>query len=228
MLALFPHGFEEGLAGDEVELVAYTDERGEERLREAFGAVDVATVAEGWEHSWRRFHRPVRIGPLWLGPPWELHRGDGLPVVIDPGRAFGTGAHPTTRLCLELLVELPRGSLADLGAGSGVLAIAAAKLGYAPVTALDVDEGAVEAVRANAQANGVAVQADVLSAPLPKADVAVANIERDVVERLGARLSAGVLVASGYLTSDRMALPGWRHRERRAAEGWAADLFEAM
>ncbi|MDQ4081817.1 MAG: 50S ribosomal protein L11 methyltransferase, partial [Actinomycetota bacterium] len=178
MLDLFPGGFEEGFAGDELELAAYTDAQGEERLREAFGAVEAASVAEGWEDSWRRFHRPVRIGPLWVGPPWELDRGDGLSVVIDPGRAFGTGAHPTTRLCLELLLELRRGALTDLGAGSGVLAIAAAKLGYGPVVALDADEAAVEAVRANARANRVAVQAasaDVLSEPLPKADVAVAN-----------------------------------------------------
>ena len=230
MLALFPAGFEEALAGEELELAGYTDARGEERLREEFGAVDVAPVADGWEHSWRSFHRAGRIGPLWVGPPWELDRGDGLSVVIDPGRAFGTGAHPTTRLCLELLLALPRGSLADLGAGSGVLAIAAAKLGYDPVIALDVDEAAVEAVRANARVNGVVVQAapvDVLAEPLPETDVAVANIARGVVERLAPRLSASLFVTGGYLVSDRLSLPGWRHRERREAEGWAADLFEA-
>ena len=231
MLALFPGGFEEALGDEDVVLVGYTDAFGEERLREAFGAVEVAPVADGWEDSWRTFHRAVRIGPLWVGPPWERGRGDGLSVVIDPGRAFGTGAHATTRLCLELLLELPRGSLADLGAGSGVLAIAAAKLGYHPVIAFDVDEAAVEAVRENARANGVVVQAaraDVLAEPPPDTDVAVANIERDVVEGVAARVSAGVLVTSGYLVSDRLSLPGWRHRERRAAEGWAADLFEAV
>ena len=84
-----------------------------------------------------------------------------IDLVIDPGRAFGTGAHPTTRLCLELLLELAddgaRGSLCDLGCGSGVLSIAAARLGFGPVTALDSDRLAVEATTANARDNGVAL-----------------------------------------------------------------------
>ena len=84
-----------------------------------------------------------------------------IEIVIDPGQAFGTGAHPTTRLCLELLLELrPRGgSLADLGCGSGVLAIAAAKLGFAPVTAFDTERAAVEATQENARENGVTLDA---------------------------------------------------------------------
>ena len=73
---------------------------------QAFGGAARADVEEGWEDRWREFHRPVRVGPLWVGPPWEEPAADALAVVIDPGRAFGTGAHPTTRLCLELLAEL--------------------------------------------------------------------------------------------------------------------------
>src|SRR5581483_8593025 len=96
-------------------------------------------VADDWADRWRAFHRGVRLGPLWVGPPWEAAPAGALPVVIDPGRAFGTGAHPTTRLCLELLLEQPPGALVDVGCGSGVLAIAAAKLGHGPVVALDVD-----------------------------------------------------------------------------------------
>ena len=81
--------------GDELELAAYTDEEPPP------GAL-VEPVEDGWEHRWREFHRPVRVGPFWIGPPWEQPPRDVVPVVIDPGRAFGTGAHPTTRLCVEL------------------------------------------------------------------------------------------------------------------------------
>src|SRR5882757_10885556 len=97
-------------------------------------------VPDDWAERWKRFHRPVLIGGrLYVRPPWEQPavRPGVTEVVIDPGQAFGTGTHPTTRLCLELLLELdPRGSLADLGCGSGVLAIAATKLGFGRVIAL--------------------------------------------------------------------------------------------
>ena len=152
MLELFPQGFEEVEGNGGVELVAYTDAGGEERLWQLFGGARGDDVEEGWEERWRAFHQPIRIGELWVGPPWEEPDADALPVVIDPGRAFGTGSHPTTRLCLELLAELPRGSLLDVGCGSGVLAIAGAKLGYGPVLGIDVEEAAVEATRANAEA----------------------------------------------------------------------------
>jgi len=149
--------------------------------------------------------------------------------VIDPGRAFGTGAHATTRLCLELLPQPALGSLLDVGCGSGVLAIAAAKLGYAPVAAIDVDPAAVEATFRNAQVNDVrldAVLGDASAAPLPPADVAVANIALRAVETIAPRLQARVLVTSGYLASDRPHLAGFSHRTRRAATEWAADLWQ--
>src|SRR3954454_19254048 len=118
-------------------------------------------VPDDWSERWKRFHRPVLIGgKLYVRPPWEAPavRPGVAEIVIDPGQAFGTGTHPTTALCLELLLELkPGGSFADLGCGSGVLAIAAAKLGFGPVTAVDAERQAVEATRANALANGVAL-----------------------------------------------------------------------
>jgi ribosomal protein L11 methyltransferase len=184
-------------------------------------------VEPGWEHTWRAFHRPVRIGPLWVGPPWLDPEPDTLAVVIDPGQAFGTGAHATTHLCLELLLDEPRGSLVDLGCGSGVLAIAAAKLGFAPVTALDVDEIAVAIARENAQANGVELEirhADVLEDELPDADIAVANIELATVEALAPRVRSGILVTSGYPGREWPSLPGWEHGRRAERDGWAADL----
>jgi ribosomal protein L11 methyltransferase len=226
MLDLFPEGFQEVDRPDGVELVAYTDAAGEEELWEAFGGVAANDVESGWEETWRRFHRPVRVGRLWVGPPWEEPDGDALAVVIDPGRAFGTGAHPTTRLCLELLQELEPTSLVDAGCGSGVLAVAAAKLGFGPVTALDVEAAAVSATLANAAANGVTVTArrsDVLVDELPQAGVTTANIRLDAVEALARRVGSPVLVASGYLASDRPAAVGWTSRSRRELDGWAAD-----
>jgi ribosomal protein L11 methyltransferase len=169
------------------------------------------------------------VGPLWIGPPWEEPDEGAIPVTIDPGRAFGTGAHATTRLCLELLLERERGSVVDLGCGSGVLAIAAAKLGFAPVIALDYDDVALEAARGNADANAVELEvrrADVLADVIPAAVLAVANITAEAVAAVGPRVTARTLISSGYLASERPRPDGWRPTERREVEGWAADLFE--
>jgi len=231
MIELFPGGFEEIDRPHGVELVAYTDSGGEERMWHAFGGARAADVADGWELRWREFHQPVHVGDLWIGQSWHEPPPGAIAVVIDPGRAFGTGAHPTTRLALELLATLPRGSLLDIGCGSGVLAIAAAKLGFAPVSALDHDAASVESARLNAEANGVVVSVthgDALLGELPPADVAVANVTREVVERVAGRLRAVRLLASGYLVSEPETLPGFRHVRRAAAEGWAADLFEPL
>lgn len=231
MLELFPTGFEDGEAGAEVELAGYTTENHEEILVSLFGSVSVSVVEPGWEEGWKRFHRPVRIGELWVGPPWEEPDEGALAVVIDPGRAFGTGAHPTTRLCLGLLLEAERGSLLDLGCGSGVLAIAAARLGFDPVFALDVDEVAVSTTRANAAENRVGVDVrlgDALAEPLPRTDLAVANIALAEIERAAGRLPARRLIASGYLVGDFPGAPAWRAVERRESDGWAADLFERL
>ena len=228
MLGLFPEGFEELETPQGVELAAYADAGREEAVRAAFGeAVAAADVAPGWEDSWRAFHRPVRIGPLWIGPPWEEPDAGALAVVIDPGRAFGTGAHPTTRLCLELLLELEPASLLDLGCGSGVLSVAATKLGFAPVIALDHDEVAVAVAAENARVNGVTVdtrRADVFADPLPETAVALANIELHAVDALARSVRAATFVTSGYLESDRPMLPGREHARRVVADGWAADL----
>jgi ribosomal protein L11 methyltransferase len=227
LIDLFAEGFEEREhAGGLVELAAYTERTDAVALLAPLGPVTETPVAAGWETAWRGFHRPVRIGPLWVGPPWEAPDDGATAVVIDPGRAFGTGAHPTTRLCLELMLGLEPSGLVDLGCGSGVLAVAAAGLGFRPVLALDVEDAAVDATRANAAANGVEVdarRADVFADPLPDLEVAVANIAREPVERAAERFPGRTFVSSGYLAGEHPAPVGWRAVGRREAEGWAAD-----
>ena len=229
LLDLVPGGFEERDSDGAVELAAYVPPQQVDPLRTAFPGAAVEPVEDGWEDAWRAFHRPVIAGGLWLGPPWEEPPDPARAVVIDPGRAFGTGAHPTTRLCVELLASTTgRGSLLDVGCGSGVLAIAAARLGFSPVLAIDVDPVAVETTRANAVTNGVAVEAaavDALFDPLPVADAAVANVLLHPVEAILARLDAREAVTSGYLAGERPAHPGWAHVESLELDGWAADRF---
>ena len=228
LLELVPAGHEVKSVADGIELAVYVAADELDRLRAAFPAVRAHFVAPGWEDAWREFHVPVVVGPLWVGPPWETPPPGLAAVVIDPGRAFGTGAHATTRLCLELLAEVEPGSLLDVGCGSGVLAIAASRLGFRPVLAVDSDETAVAVTIENAEQNGATVDARVLDAlrdPLPPADVVLANIALDVVTALSSRVECERLVLSGYLEADRPAVSGLRHLARRTAAGWAADLY---
>jgi ribosomal protein L11 methyltransferase len=135
--------------------------------------VSSTEIADDWSERWKRFHRPVLIEPpqgspvpaLHVRPPWESasERDGAAEIVIDPGQAFGTGAHATTRLCLELLLELVAledraRPLLDVGTGSGVLAIAAARLGFEPVLGLDHERESVAATEENARVNGVAIE----------------------------------------------------------------------
>lgn len=212
------------------ELAVYTDAAGEPALRDAFVEVDARPVEGGWEDRWKEFHHPAWAGGLWIGPPWISPPAGAPAVVVDPGRAFGTGAHPTTRACIELLARVERGSVLDAGCGSGVVAVAAARLGFAPVFAVDLDDVAVAVAGGTASRNDVAVEvstADVLHDGLPIADVVVANIELAVVERLLTRLVARTAVTSGYLDSESPTAPGWTRVDRLELEGWAADVFRA-
>ena len=213
LLHIFPEGVEE-LDGA---FAVYADEP-----PIGFDVVEVEDVREGWEDEWRAFHHGVTVGRLWIGPPWEDGPDGAIPVVVDPGRAFGTGAHPTTRLCLDLLQEVEPSSLVDVGCGSGVLSIAAAKLGFSPVAAFDLDDVALEVTAANAVANGVEIE--LVAAP-PAAEIAVMNIALDVVEGILPTLDVRRAITSGYLERDAPTVEGWVPVERRVRDGWAADLL---
>jgi ribosomal protein L11 methyltransferase len=217
-LVLLLHIFPEGVEELDGAFAVYAEEP-----PIGFDVVEVEDVREGWEDEWRAFHHGITVGRLWVGPPWEDAPAGTIPVVVDPGRAFGTGAHATTRLCLELLQEVEPSSLVDVGCGSGVLSIAAAKLGFAPVAALDLDEIALEVTAANAAANGVEVE--LVTAP-PTAELAVMNIALDVVEVILATLDVPRAITSGYLDRDEPGVAGWSVLARRTRDGWAADLLE--
>lgn len=230
MLELAPAGFEEVERGDQVEIAVYLDAAAEDELRGVFPGASSTPVEPGWQERWREFHRPVSAGGVWIGPPWEEAAGGGLVVVIDPGRAFGTGAHPTTRLCVELLAAQSRGSLLDAGCGSGVVALAAVRLGFRPVIAVDVDPVAVTIARDNATRNGVVLDArlvDVLEEELPATDLVVANIALGAVEALLPRLRARRAITSGYLAEEAPAASGWEAVEERRLDGWAAHVLDS-
>jgi ribosomal protein L11 methyltransferase len=201
--------------------------------------VEGSEVPDDWAERWKRFHTPVLVGGrLWVRPPWEEEavRPGVLEVVVDPGRAFGTGSHPTTRLSLELLLELePARSLADLGCGSGVLSIAAAKLGFDPVTAVDSDQGAIEATLANARDNGVVLERvermNLREEPPPHADAIAANLMRPLLLRVAELMDRrpGALIVSGLLEDEAdeaaAAFAPLRERRRLADRGWVALLL---
>lgn len=247
LLVLAPSGVEEVDLGDVVEYAVYGPP-GElpalPDLRAAAGEalVEVSTseVADDWDERWKAYHQPLILERLTVRPPWTLAEvRPGVPeVVIDPGQAFGTGAHATTRLCLELLLELPAGgAFADWGSGSGVLAIAAAKLGWGPVVGVDNDPASVAATAANALANGVEVEArqsDLRGEPPPWAPTAAANLMRPLLLALAQQLERPPerLIVSGLLReeADGVAVAfrghGLRETQHRERGEWAALLLE--
>jgi ribosomal protein L11 methyltransferase len=196
-------------------------------------------VADDWAERWKRFHVPVLVGGrLYVRPPWEQPavRPGVAEIVIDPGQAFGTGSHPTTRLCLELMLGLDaRGSFVDLGCGSGVLAIAAAKLGFEPVLAVDSDAAAVQATRHNARENAATLEArpwDLRNESPPPAATVVANLMRPLLLQIAARLEPPrALILSGLLDDEAdevaAAYAPLRERTRLSDKGWTALLLTA-
>ncbi len=207
LTVLAPNGVEEERGPGYIEYAIYggkgeLPELGEIEVAAGDGLVEVVAteVPDDWADRWQDFHKPLLVGErLWLRPSWEAPRDGTIDLVVDPGQAFGTGAHPTTRLCLEMLLELAdageaQGPLTDLGTGSGVLAIAAAKLGWEPVHGYDHEEPSIEAAGANAVANGVSVELERcnLREGLPElAPTVVANMTAPILKVIAEQLDAG-------------------------------------
>lgn len=207
---------------------------------------DARTVTARWHGTWvevddrvldgwREWALPVRAGhrivvhPAWQSPP-EVDPDDVV-ISLDPGRAFGSGSHPTTRLALAALERYIEAGdrVLDLGCGSGVLAVAAARLGAADVDAVDIDDAALDATAANARANGV----DVRTAMRPSADrydLVVANISAPALIELAPSIDARTVILSGFLTARRDAVVA-AYADRYAVgsdaeeDGWASAVL---
>jgi ribosomal protein L11 methyltransferase len=253
LTVLAPNGVEEERGPGYVEYAIYggegeLPELGEVEAAAGDGLVEVVAteVPDDWADRWQDFHKPLLVGGrLWLRPSWEEPRDGAVDLVVDPGRAFGTGAHPTTRLCLEYLLELEGageagGPLVDLGTGSGVLAIAAAKLGWDPVSGYDHEPASIEAATANAEANAVEATFELINLreSLPDlAPVMVANMTAPVLRELAAQMTAdgspATLILSGLLPTEldeiaaAFAQLGLAEADRRIDGDWAALLLAA-
>ncbi len=199
------------------------------------------TVEEAdWAHAWKAFYRPMRVGRhLMVTPPWEhpTLQANDIPIVVDPGMAFGTGSHPTTQLCLAALEDYvrPYMRVADIGTGSGILAIAASKLGADEVVATDNDPLAVKIAAENAAVNATPLQTQE-AFPIGVYDLVVANILADVIIGMAEELALlvkpdGILIASGIIdtreTDVRFAIEGegFAPLETRHDGEWVALVF---
>jgi ribosomal protein L11 methyltransferase len=223
LLELAPNGLEEERGPGWVEFAIYgppgeVPDLGELQAAAGGSLVDVTTtsVPDDWADRWADFHRPIEVaGRIGVRPSWWDPEDGLIDVVVDPGRAFGTGGHPTTRLSLGLLIELEeageaKGPLADWGTGSGVLGIAASKLGWSPVIGCDREEASLETARANAEENGVEMEVerlDVREKPPPVRATVVANLTANLLKDCAAHLthSDGVpdtVVCSGMLKTE--------------------------
>ncbi len=200
-----------------------------------------------WKTVWQRYYKPRKIGrKLAVSPPWELDKAEKLgreTIIINPGVAFGTGQHETTTLCMELIEDYAEGSqntdsMLDVGCGSAVLMIAAAKLGFAKLVGVDIEDDAVEEAKTNLKVNRVRGTLKVASAGEIKGtfDLVAANILLDPLlanaEKIASSVKpGGALVMSGITTEQSKPLAakyealGLELTKKRRKNGWAALLM---
>ena len=217
--------------------IAHFDERDSAvSAAQAFGVSDAPVLeiaAQDWSTAWRSHHKTMRVGPRsWVHPPWEVS------VTIDPGMAFGTGSHPTTALCLErcdeLLTEFPGADVLDIGTGSGVIALLAAKLGAGRVVGTENDPVALQAAREGAELNGVSNVEWLLVDPdevRGEFGIVIANILLNTLEELAPKIArkvaprgrlvlSGLLAALGDAAEKAYTAFGLRAAGRKEREGW--------
>lgn len=213
---------------------------------------------EDWAHAWKRFYKPMRIGQrVILAPAWEEVEGrpGDVVVALEPGMAFGTGMHPTTRLCVAALEELVQPGMAvlDIGAGSGVLSIVAAKLGAAPVYATDIDSLAVASTHDNAQRNGliegqdslVVQQGSIPTGMAGRFSLLVANILAEILAGLfdgiygnpplaeplaaeGRMILSGIIEEKVGIVLDAAARHGFAEESRKQEGDWLALVMKRI
>ncbi len=214
----------------------------EKELRRLAGPRLIDLTAAEASDNWRE-RRLARYEPLvvaerfLLRPDWAPPSDDRslIEIVLEQGPAFGTGLHPTTQACLATMAEVElHGSFADIGCGSGVLSIAAAKLGWSPVVAIDVDPNSIRIARGNADRNGVAIdvrRVDVASEPPPGAETVVANVPPAVQLALAERLDAtpSLLIASGFKPDEIAAVASaWEPRGLSVADEVRANEWSVL
>jgi ribosomal protein L11 methyltransferase len=221
-----------------------------------FGSLEITTRLiddADWENNWKKYYKPIEIGGIQILPEWlENEKREGLThLMLDPGMAFGTGEHETTKMCLELMQSVPMSGkiLFDIGCGSGILGIAAAKLG-ASVFMSDIDTTSVLTAKKNAERNGVSdivkiECADLLSEKneenkdgndINKADIIVANITADILMRLACVINAyvkngGIVIISGVIKERKEEVikcyieNGFELQDEIGAGDWRAFKF---
>ena len=204
-------------------------------------AIEIKLLGDDWATAWHKHWTGIAIGKqLWVRPPFcDAPQNERIDIILDPGQAFGTGSHPTTHLCLECIERYcdkhtPQ-SLLDMGAGSGLLAIAAGKLGAKGIVAIDYDPLSVEASAVNAKINGVSLQSLLGDTPPPQRfELVVANILADPLLDMAEKLTACVentLILSGLLSTQVHAIihayeqAGLTHHKTWQREEWAAVEF---
>lgn len=224
----------------------------EERLNGLIQALEASSASvslgeieeEDWSETWKEQFKPFAVGKrIWIQPSWDDSGdpGDRLVLIIDPGQAFGTGDHPTTKMCLELMERIPaKERFLDIGCGTGILSVAAAKLGWKEILATDIDEAAIECSEVNAERNSVEFDVRLTSGmpdlPAERYQLIVSNIISATIIRIAPNVAPAIATGGHWIVSGIIAANwpevqaelerlGLRLVEERHENEWVAATF---